>query len=74
MSNSDFFKRLYLAAITSGQISATSGAEQASAVMQSLMKHYLDASQNLGRVKRFAKAAAREERPFMAQRGGSLSS
>ena len=74
MRKSDFFKHLYLAAVSSGQITATSTSASAVGVMQSLMSRYLDASQNLGRVTRLAKSRAAQDPPFVDQRGGGLSS
>ena len=49
MSRSDFFKQLFLTAVSTGQIHAQSSSEDATSVMNALMDRYLDAAQNLGR-------------------------
>lgn len=52
MSNSDFLKHLFLAAVESGQIQAGSAPDEATQVMSRLMSHYLQAAQEMGRMNR----------------------
>lgn len=76
MSNSDFLKHLFLAAVESGQIKADSASEEATRVMSRLMSHYLQAAQDMGRMNRRVRRrpGAADELSWTDQRGGALPS
>lgn len=48
MSNSDFFKQLFLAAVQSGQVQSTADAADVRRIMHALMERYLDSAQTVG--------------------------
>ncbi|MFP5307492.1 MAG: hypothetical protein ACLGI7_16935 [Gammaproteobacteria bacterium] len=48
MSNSDFFKHLFLAAVQSGQVRATADPADVRRIMHALMERYLDSAQTVG--------------------------
>lgn len=49
MSNSDFFKQLYLAAVAGGALTADTSAADIERIMQRLMTGYLDAARTVCR-------------------------
>lgn len=48
MSNSDFFKQLFLAAVQSGQVRASADPADVRRILHALMQRYLDAAQTVG--------------------------
>ena len=48
MSNADFFKHLFLAAVQSGQVRSTADAADVRRIMHALMERYLDSAQTVG--------------------------
>ena len=77
MSNADFLKNLFLSAVGSGQIKAgTTTPDEATHVMESLMRQYLQAAQHMERLNRRGPidSHSQDEPDWFARHGGALPS
>ena len=87
MSNADFLKNLFLSAVGSGQIKAgTTTPDEATHVMESLMRQYLQAAQHMERLNRRVRkrvspiqhepidSHSQDEPDWSARHGGALPS